>query len=160
MLFITGVVAASWGEFPLFSIKPNCFVFPWFSIFSYPLLCMFTLYWVVFVNTWQKGGDFDEMWEYVRILFVLFRGSWNCFGKGENIKTFWCIKLRRRVSLLLFLFCVSYYCLYAFIVCCLKSRNYFVYLYFPHMRLCVLFSVLGNIQVDSIGLLSTLATDR
>ena len=31
--------------------------------------------------------------------------------------------------------------------------------YFPHMRLCVLFSVSGNIQVDSIELLSTLATD-
>ena len=30
---------------------------------------------------------------------------------------------------------------------------------FPHMRLCILFSVSGNIQVDSIELLSTLATD-
>ena len=31
--------------------------------------------------------------------------------------------------------------------------------YFPHMRLCILFSVSGNIQVDSIELLSTLVTD-
>ena len=30
---------------------------------------------------------------------------------------------------------------------------------FPHMRLCILFSVSGNIQVDSIELLSTLAID-
>ena len=31
---------------------------------------------------------------------------------------------------------------------------------FPHMpSLCILFSVSGNIQVDSIELLSTLATD-
>ena len=30
---------------------------------------------------------------------------------------------------------------------------------FPHMRLCILFSDSGNIQVDSIELLSTLATD-
>ena len=30
---------------------------------------------------------------------------------------------------------------------------------FPHMRLCILFSVSRNIQVDSIELLSTLATD-
>ena len=30
---------------------------------------------------------------------------------------------------------------------------------FPHMRLCILFSVSGNIQVDSIELLSTFATD-
>ena len=31
--------------------------------------------------------------------------------------------------------------------------------FFPHMWLCFLFSVSGNIQVDSIELLSTLATD-
>ena len=31
---------------------------------------------------------------------------------------------------------------------------------FPHMRLCILFSVSGNIQVDSIELLFTLATDE
>ena len=30
---------------------------------------------------------------------------------------------------------------------------------FPHMQLCILFSVSVNIQVDSIELLSTLATD-
>ena len=30
----------------------------------------------------------------------------------------------------------------------------------PHMRLCILFSISGNIQVDSIELLSTLATDE
>ena len=31
--------------------------------------------------------------------------------------------------------------------------------FFPHMRLCILFNVSGNIQVDSIELLSILATD-
>ena len=36
----------------------------------------------------------------------------------------------------------------------------FSYFYFPHMCLCVLFSVSGNIQVDSDMLLPTLATDR
>ena len=30
---------------------------------------------------------------------------------------------------------------------------------FPHIRLCILFSVSGNIQVDSIKLRSTLATN-
>ena len=35
----------------------------------------------------------------------------------------------------------------------------FSYFNFPHMRLCILFSVSRNIQVDSIELLSTLATD-
>ena len=32
--------------------------------------------------------------------------------------------------------------------------------FFPHMRLCILFSVSGNIQVDSIELLCTLAIDE
>ena len=49
--------------------------------------------------------------------------------------------------------------IYVLIVCCLESRIYFIYLYFPHIRLCILFSVSGNIQVDSIELLSTLAND-
>ena len=47
-------------------------------------------------------------------------------------------------------------CLY----CCLKSSFYFLYFYFFHTcgyAFCL--SVLGNIQVDSIKLLSTLATD-
>ena len=72
-MFIRGVVALH--------------LFPWFSIFSWLLLLMS---YVVFVNTWQKGGDLDEMWEYVGILFcfVLFRWSWNCFWKGEKIKFF------------------------------------------------------------------------
>ena len=33
-------------------------------------------------------------------------------------------------------------------------------LLFPHMRLCILFSVSGNIQVNSIELMSILATDE
>ena len=49
--------------------------------------------------------------------------------------------------------------IYVFIVCCLKSRFYFSLLVFfsTHAAFCL--SVLGNIQVDSIKLLSTLATD-
>ena len=50
--------------------------------------------------------------------------------------------------------------IYVFIVCCLKSRFYFIYLYFFHTCGYAFFlSVSGNIQVDSIKLLSTLATD-
>ena len=63
------------------------------------------------------------------------------------------------VSTAYWLIFMSYSLIYVFIVCWLESRIYFVYLYFPHMRLCILFSVLGNIQVDSIELLSTLVTD-
>ena len=32
------------GELPLFSIELICFMFPWFSIFSWLLLCMFFVY--------------------------------------------------------------------------------------------------------------------
>ena len=46
-------------------------------------------------------------------------------------------------------------CLY-FMLCEIKKLFMF-YLYFPHIRLL---SVSGNIQVDSVMLLSTLATDR
>ena len=34
-----------------------------------------------------------------------------------------------------------------------------LFFFFPHTHLCVLFSISGNIQVDSIKLLPTLATD-
>ena len=52
--------------------------------------------------------------------------------------------------------------IYVFILCYVKSRSYLCFtciLYFPHVFMCLL-SVLGNIQVDSVVLLSTLATDR
>ena len=50
--------------------------------------------------------------------------------------------------------------IYVFILCYVKSRSYFVLLVFStHSFLCLL-SVSGNIQVGSIVLLSTLATDR
>ena len=61
---LRGSYCFSQGELSLFFIELNCFVFSWFSIFSYLLFPMFTLYWVVFVNAWQKGGDLDEMWEF------------------------------------------------------------------------------------------------
>ena len=61
--------------------------------------------------------------------------------------------------------CLLIYIYVLFIDICLfcvlfeiKNLNCLLVL-FPHMRLCILFSVSGNIQVDSIELLSTLATD-
>ena len=44
------------------------------------------------------------------------------------------------------------------LVCIFVVFLFFLFI-FPHMRLCVLFSVSGNIQVDSIEPMSTLATD-
>ena len=36
---------------------------------------------------------------------------------------------------------------------------FYLLVFFPHIRLCILFKCSGNIQVNSIKLLSTLATD-
>ena len=55
---------------------------------------------------------------------------------------------------------MSFSLIYVSIVCCLKSRFYFICLYFFHTcgyAFCL--SVSGNIQVHLIKLLSTLATD-
>ena len=51
--------------------------------------------------------------------------------------------------------------IYVFIVCCLKSRFYFSLLvfFFHTCGYAFCLSVSGNIQVDSIKLLSTLAID-
>ena len=55
---------------------------------------------------------------------------------------------------------MSYSLIYVFICLLFEIKKLFCLLVlFPHMRLCILFSVLENIQVDSIELLSTLATD-
>ena len=64
------------------------------------------------------------------------------------------------VSLLIDLYLCCYSLIFVFILCFVKSRIYFVYLYFPYMCLCILFSVSGKIQVDSIKLMSTLVTDE
>ena len=61
--------------------------------------------------------------------------------------------------------CLLIYIYELFIDICLycvlfEIKNLFCLLVlFPHMQLCILFSVSGNIKVDSIELLSTLATD-
>ena len=50
--------------------------------------------------------------------------------------------------------------LYVFIYVLFEIKKLFCLLVlFPHMRLCILFSVSRNIQVESIELLSILATD-
>ena len=48
-------------------------------------------------------------------------------------------------------------CLY-YVLFEIKILFYFL-VFFPHIRLCILFKCSGNIQVNSIKLLSTLATD-
>ena len=70
----------------------------------------------------------------------------------------------------IFIFCVSCFkllidlcssLLYVFIMCCLKSRFLFFFtcIFFHTCGYAFFLSVSRNIQVDSIKLLSTLATD-
>ena len=57
----------SQGELSLFYIELNCFVFPYFSIFSYSLLCMFFVELLIGLSLLvrdKKGErDLNEMWE-------------------------------------------------------------------------------------------------
>ena len=64
------------------------------------------------------------------------------------------------VSHCILIYIYELFMIYVFILCYVKSRSYFVLLVFStHAFMCLL-SVSGNIQVDSIVLLSTLTTDR
>ena len=63
------------------------------------------------------------------------------------------------VSHCLLIYIYGLFMIYVFIVCYVKSRIYFCLLVFSTHAFMRLLSVLGNIQVDSVVLLSTLATD-
>ena len=43
--------------------RGSCFLDSLFSLILYCLCFCLLFEWVVFVNTWQKRGDLDEMWE-------------------------------------------------------------------------------------------------
>ena len=60
--------------------------------------------------------------------------------------------------LLIYIYEIIHDICFYFVLCEIKKLFLF-YLYFPHMRMRLL-GVLGNIQVDSVVLLFTLATDR
>ena len=64
------------------------------------------------------------------------------------------------VSHCILIYIYELFMIYVFIVCYVKSRSYFVLLVFSIHAFMRLLSVSGNIQVDSVVLLPTLATDR
>ena len=108
MLFIGGVVSISY-RVELFCV-PLIFFLLSFIAYVYSLMgCLCQYVTKRGINKWNLG-EFC----FKRFLTVLFKGRWNCFWKGENMKSFWCIKLRRRLSLLLVLYCFSF-CLYVFL---------------------------------------------
>ena len=64
------------------------------------------------------------------------------------------------VSHCLLIYIYELFMIYVFIVYYMKSRSYFCLLVFSTHAFMRLLSVSENIQVDSVVLLSTLATDR
>ena len=145
MLFIGGVVS----------------IFYRVELFCVPLIIYFLLFFVayvfcrpfdrvVFVNTWQKGGE-RFRWESVGILFVLFRGSWNWFLKGGEYKNFFVVSNLGGELVYFFFFifyfillfiCLSFHtCVDVFVECFRKDRYILIktfYLLLATSRLGVL----------------------
>ena len=83
------------GEMLLF-IEGVAYIFYRAELFSVPLVLYFLLFfvvyvyclpydWVVFVNTWQKGEEIDEIWESCWFgKFFLFSERWKCFFEKER----------------------------------------------------------------------------
>ena len=82
---------------------------------------------------------------------------------------FWAIHDRGRYFEILCYLCFLFHCLliyiyelfiiYVFILCYVKSRSYFILLVFSTHAFMYLLSISGNIQVNLVVLLSTLAAD-
>ena len=86
---------------------------------------------------------------------VFFVFDWAFHDRGRYIDLYMFL-----VSHCLLIYIYELFMIYVFIVCYVKSRSYFCLLvFFTHAFMCLL-SVSGNIQVDPVVLLSTLATDR
>ena len=86
------------------------------SLFSLDICCvcfLFTLCLSCLCQYVTKSGR--NRWN-LGILFVLFRGSWNCFWKGEKIKFFDVSNLWGEL-VCIFVICLSLiiYCLYVFL---------------------------------------------
>ena len=90
------------GEMLLF-IRGVAYICYRVELFSVPLVLYFLLFfvvyvyclpydWVVFVNTWQKGGEIDEIWEscWFGKFFYLGEDESVFLKKGEN-KSFVCV---------------------------------------------------------------------
>ena len=77
---------------PLFSLELDSFVslIIYFLLFSITYVFCLPYDWVVFVNTWQKGGEISEMWEicFKRFLIVLFLVDEIVFERGRIWKAF------------------------------------------------------------------------
>ena len=103
--------------------------------------------WVVFVNTWQKGGEIVDMWE--SYLFCL-GGVEIVFGRGRYYVSCFTLLID------LYLWVIHDICLYC-VLC--EIKNLFLFSCIFQHAFMRLLSILGNIQVDLVMLLSTLATD-
>ena len=107
MFFIGGVVSISY--------RVELFCVPFFLYFLLLCcVCFLSIFWLGSLCQYMVKRERNS-W-YVGILFVLFRGSWNCFWYGE---------------ILCFLFHIAYwfifmrlFMIYVFILCYVKSRSH------------------------------------
>ena len=113
MFFIGGVVSISY--------RVELFCVPFFLYFL--LLCcvcfLFIFWLVVFVNTWQKGGEIVDMWE--SYLFCL-GGVEIVFGRGRYYVCYLCFLFHCSLIYIYELFMI-----YVFVLCFVKSRIYFCF---------------------------------
>ena len=156
MLFIGGVVTIFY-RVDLFCV-PLILYFLLFSI-AYVLCQPFD--WIVFVNTWQKGGEIDEMWK--SCLFCL-GGVKIVFERGRKLKRsyIYCFICFLFHCLLIYIHDVIHW--YMSLFCVLWNQEFISFTCIFHTCVyasCLVFQEKYRlIQLScSIELLSTLAID-
>ena len=88
------------------------------------------------------------------LALVMFLMGYSCQGEYFFCWYFICFLFQKLIYIYELFIDICLYCVLFEI-----KKLFYLLVLFPHMQLCILFSVSGNIQVDSIELLSTLATD-
>ena len=108
-----GSYCSSYGQLPLFFIKLNCFMFPWFFFFFFFFSCLLSLYSLFELSLSicdKKGGEINEMQE--SCLFCL-GGVEIVFERGRIF--FMYLTQKESQNLFLFLYSASYFCLHVFL---------------------------------------------
>ena len=149
LFFFIGGVASIFYRAEFFCVP---FILYFFLSFVVYVFCL-PSNWIVFVNTWQKGGEIDEIWESSLKGFncFLFRRRSNCFWKREKINFFYVSNLGG-VSLFIVLYFLS--CVQQVDIKTISFMNHnilfilFICLYF-HTCVDVLFWVFQERHVHS-----------
>ena len=142
MLFIGGAVSIFY--------RVELFCVPLDSLFSLIISCVCWLFTLCMSCLCQYVTKRGRNYWFMGIMFVLFRGSWNYFLKGENInKNFFVVSnLGGELVYFCFYFCFLFtahwfifmsYSWYMSLFCVLWSQEftYWFTVFLSHMRLCV-----------------------